>query len=100
MFNFFSKNKNIEPDTIKNIYTKLAELEGRIALLEATHKKFNDHIKGERLNEWKEEAGEKNKELETELFSAMAEYQSGAKIQDLLIKHPSLVKLLSKFLLK
>jgi len=99
MFNFFSK-KNIEPDTIKNIYTKLAEIEGRISLLEVSYKKFNDHIKGERLNEWKEEAGEKNKELETELFSAIAEYQSGTKLQDLLQKHPSLLKLVSKFLLK
>jgi len=97
MFNFFFK-KNVEPDTIKNIYTKLAELEGRIALLEATHKKFNDHIKGERLNEWKEEAEGKNKELETELLNAIAEYQSGAKLQDLVVKHPSLVKLFSKFL--
>jgi len=99
MFNFLFKRK-VEPDTIKNIYVKLAELEGRITLLETTHKKFNDHIKGERLNEWKEEANEKNKELETELLSVITEYQSGAKIQDLLIKHPSLVKLLSKFLLK
>jgi len=99
MFNFFSK-KNIEPDTIKNIYTKLAEIEGRISLLEASYKKFNDHIKGERLNEYKEEAGEKNKELETELLSVISEYQSGAKIQDLLVKHPSLIKIFSKFLLK
>jgi len=97
MFNFFSK-KNIEPDTIKNIYTKLAELEGRIALLESTHKKFSDHIKGEKLNEWKEEAGEKNKELETELLTAITEYQSGVKLQDLLVKHPSLLKLASKLL--
>jgi len=99
MFNFLFRKK-VEPDTIKNIYVKLAEIEGRIALLEVSYKKFNDHIKGEKLNEWKEEAGEKNKELETELFSVISEYQSGAKIQDLLIKHPSLVKLLSKFLLK
>jgi len=99
MFNFFSK-KNIEPDTIKNIYAKLAEIEGRISLLEASYKKFNDHIKGERLNEWKEEAGEKNKELETELLTAITEYQSGAKLQDILVKHPSLVKLFSKFVLK
>jgi len=97
MFNFFHK-KNVEPDTIKNIYTKLAEIEGRIALLEATHKKFNDHIKGERLNEWKEEAGEKNQELEAELLSAIAEYQSGTKLQDLLQKHPSLIKIFAKFL--
>jgi len=97
MFNFLHK-KNIEPDTIKNIYVKLAEIEGRIALLEATHKKFNDHIKGERLNEYKEEAGEKNLELETELLSAITEYQSGAKLQDLLVKHPSLVKMFAKFL--
>jgi len=99
MFNFLFRKK-VEPDTIKNIYVKLAEIEGRIALLEATHKRFNDHIKGERLNEWKEEANEKNKELEAELLSAIAEYQSGAKLQDLLQKHPSLFKLLSKFLLK
>jgi len=97
MFNFFSK-KNIEPDTVKNIYIKLAELEGRIALLEASYKKFNDHIKGEKLNEWKEEAGEKNKELETELLTAITEYQSGAKVQDIIVKHPSLLKLASKFL--
>jgi len=99
MFNFFQK-KSIEPDTVKNIYTKLAELEGRITLLEASQKKFNDHIKGERLNEYKEEAMEKNKELETELMSVITEYQSGVKIQDLLVKHPSLLKLLSKLLVK
>jgi len=99
MFNFFSK-KNIEPDTIKNIYVKLAEIEGRIALLEASYKKFNDHIKGEKLNEWKEGAEEKNKELETELLTVISEYQSGAKLQDLLVKHPSLLKLASKLLLK
>jgi len=97
MFNFFFK-KNVEPDTIKNIYTKLAEFEGRIALLESTHKKFSDHIKGEKLNEWKEENSEKNKELEAELLSAISEYQSGMKLQDLVVKHPSLVKLFSKFL--
>jgi len=97
MFNFFHK-KNIEPDTIKNIYVKLAEIEGRIALLEVTHKKFSDHIKGERLNEYKEEAGEKNQELETELLSAITEYQSGVKLQDLLVKHPQLIKMLSRFL--
>jgi len=99
MFNFFSK-KNPEPDTIKNIYVKLAEIEGRIALLEASYKKFNDHVKGERLNEWKEETNEKNKELEAELLSAISEYQSGIKLQDLLVKHPSLLKLVSKFLYK
>jgi len=98
MFNFFFKRKSVEPDTVKNIYTKLAELEGRIALLEATHKKFSDHIKGERLNEWKEETSEKNKELETELLAAIREYQSGTNLQDLLVKHPSLLKMFSKFL--
>jgi len=99
MFNFLFKKK-VEPDTITKIYTKLAEIEGRIILLEASQKKFIDHIKGERLNEWKEEAEGKNKELEAELFTAITEYQSGAKLQDLLQKHPSLLKLLSKFLLK
>jgi len=97
MFNFFFK-KNIEPDTIKNIYTKLAELEGRIALLESTHKKFNDHIKGEKLNEYKKEAQENNEEIEAEVMEVIKEYQSGVKIEELLIKHPSLLKLASKFL--
>jgi len=96
MFNFFSK-KSTEPDTIKNIYTKLAELEGRITLLETSNKKFCNYIKGERLNEYKEEAEDRSKELETELMTAISEYQSGAKLQEIVVKHPSLLKMFGKF---
>jgi len=97
MFNFFKK-KDIEPSTVKDIYTKIAEIEGRTAILEIKIKKINDTIKGERLNEYKEEAEQTNKELETEFMSAITEYQSGAKLQDILIKHPSLLKIANKFL--
>jgi len=92
------ENEKIEVTTIKDIYIKIAEIEGRLSLLETRVKKINDYIRGEKLNEWKEESVEKKQELETELMTAIAEYQSGMKLQDVITKHPSLLKIASKFL--
>jgi len=103
MLSFLLKKKEddkIEINTVKDIYLKLTEIEGRLSLVEAKVKKISDYIKGEKLNEWREEAEVENKELEAELMSAIGEYQSGVKLQDIIIKHPSLLKMFNKLMRK
>jgi len=96
MFNFFKKE--FEPDTVKNIYTKLAEIEGRLLICENNLQKISNIKKADELTQARKEAKQMSEAEQGEILQALQDLQQGKSYAEILAKYPSIIKVISKFI--
>jgi len=94
MFNFFKTKNSVDEKEIIEIKKKIAYMETDVSILKTQYQRLLDRYKGEAMAD----ARQKKKEDDINIQKIITEITTNPKmsLQDILIKHPEIIKNITK----
>ena len=94
MFNFFKTKNTVDEKEIIEMKKKIAYIETDISILKSQYQRLLDRYRGESMAD----ARQKKKEDDINIQKIIAEITTNPKmsLQDILIKHPEIIKNITK----